>query len=43
MIDTSKVPSCSIDYSEGLEELLKSRSASPGATPPTRPPAAPAP
>lgn len=29
VIETSKVPSCSIDYSEGLEELLKSRSASP--------------
>ncbi|MFF1415880.1 hypothetical protein ACFVX6_39950 [Streptomyces sp. NPDC058289] len=29
VIETSKVPSCSIDYSEGLEELLASRAASP--------------
>ncbi|MFG2987124.1 hypothetical protein ACGFYQ_38755 [Streptomyces sp. NPDC048258] len=35
VIETSKVPSCSVDYSEGLEELLKSRSGSPGPTPPT--------
>ncbi len=41
VIETSKVPSCSIDYSEGLEELLKARSGSP--TPPSGPPATPAP
>ncbi|MFD5148996.1 hypothetical protein [Streptomyces sp. NPDC058401] len=29
VIQTSKVPSCSVDYSEGLEELLASRAASP--------------
>ncbi|MFB6523568.1 hypothetical protein [Streptomyces sp. NPDC056401] len=29
VIETSKVPSCSIDFSEGLEELLASRAASP--------------
>ncbi|OEJ31067.1 hypothetical protein [Streptomyces subrutilus] len=40
VIETAKVPSCSVDYSEGLEELLKSRSGSP--TPPTGTPATPA-
>ncbi|MEU9163876.1 hypothetical protein AB0D29_26855 [Streptomyces sp. NPDC048424] len=29
VIETSKVPSCSIDYSEGLEEALKARSEPP--------------
>ncbi|MFG2877110.1 hypothetical protein ACGFYU_19295 [Streptomyces sp. NPDC048337] len=32
VIETSKVPSCSMDQSEGLEELLKSGSKDPGPT-----------
>ncbi|MFG2336552.1 hypothetical protein [Streptomyces yangpuensis] len=33
VIETSKVPSCSVDYSEGLEELLKAGSAYPTGEP----------
>ncbi|MET9959930.1 hypothetical protein ABZ128_12850 [Streptomyces sp. NPDC006326] len=33
VIETSKVPSCAIDYSEGLEELLKSGSGAPTGEP----------
>ncbi|MFD4245850.1 hypothetical protein ACFWP3_30290 [Streptomyces sp. NPDC058525] len=41
VIETSKVPSCSIDYSEGLEELLKGKPGPPDPTPPTGPPPTP--
>ncbi|MCP3759857.1 hypothetical protein [Streptomyces sp. TBY4] len=38
VIETSKAPSCSIDYSEGLEEALKSRAGSSAPPTPSTPP-----